>query len=195
MDIERYKVTFIVITAIIVLLVASPALQRILVYPQTEFFTELWLLGPNHKAENYPYNITQNGENKVYLGISNHLGSASYYMVQIKLRNQTQQEPTNVSSSSQPSLYNLSLFVANNQTLETLITFSFNYSVGNDTVYLNYLTVNNVQLPLIGYMTTWNSTNHDYYERMIFELWLYNSATGNFGYNCRYVALRLNMTT
>lgn len=196
MDIERYKVTFIVVTAIITLLVASPALQRILVYPQTEFFTELWLLGPNHKAENYPYNITNNGENMVYLGISNHLGYCGYYVLQIKLRNQTQLGPDsfNKTASPQPSLYNISLFVADNQTLETQITFKFNYNTVESIVYFNSLTVNGVQLNLNGYETSWNSTNNDYYCKIIFELWLYNSV-GGFQYNSRYVDLRLNMTS
>ena len=54
MNLQEYKVLVFVVTAIVALIVASPALQRILVYPQTEFFTELWLLGPNHVAGEFP---------------------------------------------------------------------------------------------------------------------------------------------
>ena len=81
------------VTAVLALLVASPALQQVLVYPRTEFFTELSLLGPWSMAENYPYNIT-NGENySVFLGVANQLGSCAYYQVEVKFRNETQSAP------------------------------------------------------------------------------------------------------
>ncbi len=36
-NLSEYKVIFIVVTAVVALLVASPALSRFLVYPRTEF--------------------------------------------------------------------------------------------------------------------------------------------------------------
>src|SRR3972149_12090554 len=89
MNLQEYKILFLVIVSVSALLVASPALQRLLVYPQTEFFTELWLLGPEQKAENYPFNITRNENYNVFLGVANHLGHCAYYQIQVKFRNQT----------------------------------------------------------------------------------------------------------
>jgi hypothetical protein len=130
LNLTQYKALFIVVTAVLALLAASPALQRVLVYPQTEFFTELSLLGPGHMAENYPYNIT-NGENySVFLGVANQLGSCAYYQVQVKFRNETQSAPDsfNRTPSSLPSLYNLNVIVADKESLEIPVNFAFNYS-------------------------------------------------------------------
>jgi uncharacterized membrane protein len=189
----------IVVAAVLALLIASPALQHLLVYPQTEFFTEFWLADLNHKAENYPYNITANSDYTVYLGISNHLGSSANYQVQVKFRNQTQIGPNtfDFTSSPQPSLYNFDVSAADNQTVEMPIVFQFKYTAAEEgtIVYFNQLTINSVQVNLNGYTSSWNSTNNDFFGKLIFELWLYNSTTNNFQYNERYVDLRLNMTS
>src|SRR5208337_4705983 len=96
MKLDEYRLPFIVVTTIIMLLVASPAMSRLLVYPRTEFFTELWLLGSNHTAEDYPYNVT-NGQNyTIYLGLGNQLGYCAYYLVEVKLRNETQSAPSSL---------------------------------------------------------------------------------------------------
>ncbi|MEA2089984.1 MAG: hypothetical protein U9O89_04415, partial [Thermoproteota archaeon] len=65
MGLEEHRFVFFVVVGVLALVVASPALSRLLVLPRTEFFTELWILGPNRKAEGYPYNITSNQEYKV----------------------------------------------------------------------------------------------------------------------------------
>ena len=138
---QRYKVLFFVIAGIIILLVASPALQRVLVYPQTDFFTETWLLGPSHTAENYPYNITADQNYGVFLGIANHLGSCAYYMVEVKFRNETQSAPDTLgaTASSLPSLYNMYVFVPDGGQYEVPLNFAFGYSISNVTrvVYSN----------------------------------------------------------
>jgi len=54
LDLLQYKTLFLVVTGVLALLVASPVLQKVLVYPQTEFFTELCSSARQHTAENYP---------------------------------------------------------------------------------------------------------------------------------------------
>ena len=114
MNLQGFKISLIAVTAVLALLVASPALQRILVYPQSEFFTEMWLLGPEHTAEKYPFNITLNENYNVFLAASNHLGRCAYYEVRVKFRTENQSAPDtfNRTSSSLPSLYNVHFFVA-----------------------------------------------------------------------------------
>jgi hypothetical protein len=130
LDLQQYKAVFLVVTAVLALFVASPLLQKILVYPQSEFFTELWLLGPQHTAENYPHNVTSGGNYSVFLGVANHLGSCAYYVVEVKFRNQTQSGPDsfNQTQSSLESLYSLNFFVPDEGALELPMTFSFEYS-------------------------------------------------------------------
>src|SRR4030042_4185963 len=130
MNLQEYKILFMVIISVSALLVASPALQRLLTLPQTEFFTELWLLGPEHKGENYPFNITRNENYNVFLGVANQLGHCAYYVVQVKFRNLTQSaaDSFNRTSSSLPSLYSITAVVADKETLEIPIVFSFDYA-------------------------------------------------------------------
>ncbi len=200
MDLQKYKVVLVTIILIVALFVSSSALEMILAYPsaQSASFTELWLLGPEHKAENYPYDITLNENYSVYLGIADQLGYYAYYQVEVKFCNLTQQAPNtlNDSSSSQPSLYNMSLCVPNDQSLEIPITFSFNYTYDPFSAQINFnqLTFNGLPLDLEGYSTTWNSQRSAFYGILFFELWIYNSTTGTFQYNDRYVSIQLNMT-
>ncbi len=140
-NLTQYKALLIVVTAILALLAASPALQRVLVYPQTQFFTELSVLGPAHTAENYPYSIVKNENYTIFLDLTNQLGSCAYYQVEVKFRNETQSAPDsfNQTSSSLPSLYNLNVFVANKERLEIPVNFAVDYSIQNVTeiVYTN----------------------------------------------------------
>ena len=145
MNLTQYKALFIEVVAILALLVASPALQRVLVYPHTEFFTEISMLGPGHMAEKYPFNITRNENYHVFLGISNQLGSVGYYQIEVKFRNETQSAPDsfNHTASTLPSLYNLTGVVADQENLEIPVNFALEYSFQNvtRTIY------NNVTVP------------------------------------------------
>jgi hypothetical protein len=141
MDPQQHKALFLIVTGVLALLVASPILQKVLVYPQTEFFTELWLTDSEHAAENYPHNITSNGNYSIFLGVANHLGSCAYYVMEIKLRNETQSAPDSINHtySSLEPLYSLSFFVPDKETWEIPLTFSLDYSFDEvtRTVYRN----------------------------------------------------------
>jgi hypothetical protein len=137
----HYKTSFLVVTGVLVLLVASPLLQEVLIYPQTEFFTELSLFGPQHTAENYPHNITSGETYSVFLGVANHLGSCAYYVVEVKLRNETQSAPEgfNRTHSILKPLYSVNFFVPDKETWGMPMTFSLEYSFDEviRTVYRN----------------------------------------------------------
>lgn len=201
MRLKEYSVLFLVIVAVVALLVASPALSRLLVCPRTESFTELWLRGPNDKAENYPYNITSGQSYSVFLGIANHLGYTAYYLVEVKFRNMTQSAPydfgpsSNRTPSSLPSLYNSSAFVADGGTLELPLAFSFNYTNPTlSTVQMRSLTLNGVPLHIENCTIAWDSRTRTLSAFLFFELWIYDGATSVFQYHQRYVSLTLNMT-
>ncbi len=203
MDLREYRLFFIVVTFVVALLVASPALQRLLVYPRTEFFSEIWLLGQNHKAEGYPYNVTRNQSYSIYLGIGNQLGKCAYYNVEVKLRNSSQSAPTsfgpleNRTPSTLPSLYNVTAVVADQTTWERLLEFSFDYTYDNasDAIQFGSMMLNDVTLDLSHSMTSWNSTVQGYRESLVFELWIYNATSNAFQYHSRASWLWFNMTT
>jgi hypothetical protein len=199
---QQYKVLFLVGVSVTALVVASPALQRLLVYPQTNFFTEMWLLDPNHMAENFPFNMTSNGNYTIFLGIGNHLGSCAYYSIQVKFRNQTQPaaDSLNRTASSLPPLYSISAFVADKEELEIPISFSFNYVQDsyNETLlqvrFLNMAFNNNV-LNLNDHTAVWDAEKSGFFGNLFFELWIYNGTVGGFQYHERFTGLWLNMTS
>ena len=198
MDLQQYKAVFLAVTAVLALAVASPALQRVLVYPQTEFFTELWLLGPERMAEDYPYNITRGETYGAFLDIVNHLGEAAYYSVQVKFRNQFQSAPDsfNRTPSSLPPLYIVNAFLADSASWELPITFSFDYSYNSAVSRIDFsrLRFNDASLSLNGYSTSWDSDRNVYFGNLIFEIWLYNSTISDFQYHERYVDLKFSFT-
>jgi hypothetical protein len=202
LDVRDYQVLFLVVVAVSALLVASPALSRLLVWPRTEFFTELWILGPNHMAEDYPYNVSRDQNYSIFLGIGNRLGHLAYYSVAVKFRNQTQPAPTSFGPieervpSSLPSLFNVSAFVADEQVLELPLTFSLNYSYSDVLSRIEFysLTLNGVLLGLTDCTATWDSGRNEFMGNLFFEAWIYNATVGDFQYHERFVSLRLNMT-
>jgi hypothetical protein len=202
LDVHDYQVLFLVVVAVSALLVASPALSRLLVWPRTEFFTELWILGPNHMAEDYPYNVSRDQNYSIFLGIGNRLGHLAYYSVAVKFRNQTQPAPTSFGPieervpSSLPSLFNVSAFVADEQVLELPLTFSLNYSYSDVLSRIEFysLTLNGVLLGLTDCTATWDSGRNEFMGNLFFEAWIYNATVGDFQYHERFVSLRLNMT-
>ena len=202
MNLKEYKVLLLVFTSVSALFAASPALQRLLVYPQTDFFTEMWLLDPNHMTENFPFNITRNGKYSIFLGIGNHLGSCSYYSIQVKFRNQSQSaaDSFNRKGSSLPPLHSISAFVADKEELEILISFSFNYvqDSHNETlsqVRFLYMTFNDSVLNLNDYAAVWDAEKSGFFGNLFFELWIYNGTVGVFQYHERFTGLWLNMTS
>jgi hypothetical protein len=199
MNLREYPVVFVVVTGILALIVASPALSRLLVYPRTEFFTELWILGPNHRAEEYPFNITRNHNYTVFLGVGNRLGYCAYYLVEVKFRNLTQSaaDSFNRTPSGLPSLFNITAFVADENVWELPLTFSFDYDYYNETlspVEFASLTLNDVALDMSDYTAAWNPDKMGFFGDLFFELWIYNGTIGSFEYHERFVSLRLNMT-
>jgi len=197
-NLEEHRVVFMIITGILVLLVASPGISRLLVLPRTEFFTELWLLGSNHMAENYPFNVTNGEKYNVFLGLGNHLGYTAYYKIAVKFRNQTQSGPDsfNRTPSSLPALYEIRAFVADEATWEIPITFSFNYEYDEvrSQVDVKSITVNDVVLETKNSTITWDAKNNGFLGNLFFELWIYNSTISGFQYHERFVGIWLNMT-
>jgi hypothetical protein len=198
MNLGELRVTFIVVTAVLTLLVASPALSYVLVYPRTEFFTELWLLGPEHMAEDYPFNVSRGQSYSVYLGVGNQLGYCAYYVVEVKFRNESQPAPDsfNQTSSGLPSLFNVTAFVADEGSWELPVTVSFDYGFNQSGLEVEFhdMRFNDVVLDLGGLKTAWNSTTSRFYGNLLFELWLFNATSSSFQYHERYVDLKLNMT-
>ncbi len=198
MKFQDYRVLFQVVTLAFVLLAASPALSLVLSFPSGgERFSELWLLGPNHMAEDYPFNVQTGESYSLFLGVGNHLGYSAYYLVHAKFRNQTQ-PPPNASSSEPsivPSVYEFQFIVTDGDVWETAITFEIlNISIQADTLIFDSVSINHRTFQ-VGSSSIWDSENNGFYFQLFFELWLYNRAESSFQFHNRFVGIWLNMTS
>lgn len=193
-----YRLAYVTITGILVLIAISPALSIFLVLPRTEFFSEMWILGPNHTAENYPFNVTVGEDYSIFLGLGNRLGFASYYEIMVKFRNLTQSAPDsfNRTSSSLSALYAIRAFVADEMTWEIPLSFSFNYEYNELLSHVDVynMMLNGVELEIEDCKIGWDVENKVFFGNLLFELWIYNSTASGFQYHERFVDLKFNMT-
>jgi uncharacterized membrane protein len=190
MALAQHKTIFLVSTVIVALFVAVPTIQQFIVFPQPEHFSELALLGSQNEAANYPSDVFANGKYTVLLDVGNHLGRSAYYMVQVKLLNQMQYK----ANSEVPSLCNCTFFVADKQTWELPITFSLNYShdENNSQVNVHQITINGDAFNAENCVLPWDNQQAGFFGYLVFELWIYDEAVGDFVNHGRSVNLILN---
>jgi hypothetical protein len=193
---EDCKVVFASVGLIGVLIFASPTLGLVLHLPAGEKFSELWVLGPRHKAEGYPFNVTAGVNYLVYVGVGNHMGSSTYYAVYVKFRNETEPLP-NVTAGT-PSvlapLYEYRVFLEDNGSSEVALTFSFsNVSSVNGQSTVGNLAINGVSFR-VDKSVSWDAVNRGYFYQLFMELWIYNPASNGFSYHNRFVTRWLNVT-
>jgi hypothetical protein len=197
MNVEDYRNWFIVGSLILILLAAAPTFALFVSLPDSsEKFSELWLLGSEHKAKGYPFNVGINETYTVYLGAGNQLGYSAYYRIYVKLRNETQSLPIspNATSSTLPTLYQFDFCVKDGSIWETLLNFKIS-QVERSTglIILRSLSINEVTF-LINSYSRWNNLRNGFYYQLFFELWLYNLEAQRFLFHNRFVGIWLNLT-
>ena len=196
MKLEGYKLVFAAVGLIGVLLIASPALAGVVRFPGGEQFSELYLLGPNQMAANYPSNIAVGQNYSVYVDVGNQLGSSAYYVLYVKFSNQTDQMPNatlGTPSSLQP-LYEYRFSIQDSMNWESLLNFSVsNAAISGNNSQINTLQINGVTFN-VDKSAMWDSNSTTFKYQLLFELWIYNVQTGSVEFNNRYVNLQLNLT-
>ena len=197
MNLEDYRTLFMVATLGLALVAASPALSVVVPFEVgSERFSELWLLGPEHMAEGYPFDVGAGEVYNVFVGVGNHMGCSEYYVVYVKFRNSTQPLPNIGGSvpSSLPPLYEFRFFIGDSETWESLLTFAFqDVSVENDVVSVGDVTINGMAFP-VDASADWDSENRGFYFQLFFELWRYDMTMQGFRFHNRFVGIWLNMT-
>ena len=193
-NLTQYKTLYIILTALLALFFVSPVLEQILVYPQTEYFTEYSILGSEHSAYLYPNEIEANTPYKVFLTIANHLGSSTIYQIRTKFVTPTDQVPENKSYrfNSFPSLNEIDLIVPNQESTELPITFRMNYAPLGNGVVFSELMLNDYSLNIDN---RYVETNGVFDGNLVFELWIYNQTTLNYQFHLRYLDLKFNVTS
>ena len=195
MKLREYRLIFVAAGLIGILLISSPFIVEVIRAPGGAQFSELYLLGPEGTAENYPYDIAVGQNYSVYVGVKNHLGSLAYYVLYVKFGNQTDQMPNSTlgSPSSLVPLYEYRFSIPDSANWEHLLSFSVSHaSIQVNNSQINTLQINDAILN-VDKSAIWNSNSTIYTYQLFFELWLYNEQTGSVEFNNRFVTLQLNL--
>lgn len=197
MNLETYHTLFFVVTLGLALFAAYPALCMVVPFQSSsEQFSELWLFGSGHAAENYPFNVSAGDVYTVFVCLGNRMNRSEYYLIRVNFRNTTLSF-LNVNSSEPSSLlspYEFRVFVDDGAVWESPVTFSFqNLSIDNDTLSLGDITINGTVFPFDAFMS-WDPENSGFYFQLFFELWRYDIPLNTFSFTNQTVRLWLNMT-
>jgi uncharacterized membrane protein len=196
-NLKGYRMLFIVGTLVVALIVASPGLATIVpLQSGSEEFSELWLLGSDHMAEGYPFNVGVGVQYKVFVGVGNHMSTSENYIVYVKLRNVTQplSDTENSVPSSLPPLYEYRFFVDDKEVWESLVTFGFeDATVKGDVLSVGDIIVNGVAFS-VDVSARWDSEGGGFAFQLFFELWRYNDVSSSFSFDNQFVGLWLNVT-
>ncbi|HLN89348.1 MAG TPA: DUF1616 domain-containing protein [Candidatus Binatia bacterium] len=196
MKLKDYKLIFVAVGLVGILLIASPALSSAVHTTAGEPFSELYILNLNHMAENYPSNVAIGHTYSIYVVVGNHLGSSAYYSINVKLKNQTDFLPNTRTATPSPlqPLYNYRFSIPDGQNWEAPFTFTVsNASISGKQSTINQLTVNDIKFD-VNKSAAWDSNSSRFVYELVFELWLYDGSTSSIQFNSRFVDLQLNLT-
>jgi len=196
MSFEDFKLLYVLSCIGLGLIILSPTLAVVMTFPAGERFSEFWILGPGHMAEDYPFDVRVDESFLVYVGVGNHVGSSAYYVVYVKLRNQTEHLPnaTAGTASPLPPLYEYRVFLEEGKSWEAPLTFSFSgVSFFENRSLVESFMVNDVVFS-VDKLASWDGENNGFYYQVFIELWIYNGESDAFEFHNRFVSLWLNMT-
>jgi uncharacterized membrane protein len=164
--------------------------------PANETFSELYVLGSTHVAEDYPFNVSGGQTYSVFLGITNHMGGAMYYVLNVTIRNESDALPSTIlgAESPLPSFCRYRVFLANNETWEEKLNFSLaDVSVGLNASRIGTVSFNGVASQ-VNKTIAWDENRRGFYFQVLAELSTYDHASLKPVYSNRFVGLWMNVT-
>ena len=196
LELEDCKVLFCVVGLAGVLLLASPTLSLILHLPSGERFSELWVLGPSHMAEDYPFDVGADESLLVHVGVGNHMGSSVYYVAYVKFRNQSEALPDSTAGTPSPvsPLCEYRVFLRDGEIWEAPLTFSFSgVSFFENQSLVTSFIVDDYAFG-VDKSALWDGENNGYFYQVFIELWIYEAESDDFEFHNRFVGVWVNMT-
>jgi uncharacterized membrane protein len=192
---RHMKIVYAFSCTLLCLLFLAPALATTFPPSGKEEFSELWVLGPNHMIERYPSAVVPGENYHVFLGASNHMGNLEYYLIKVKLRNQSEPIPNKSAEtpSALPAIHEYRLILLDNSTWESDVTFSF----ANIHIEQNFVKISTISIdghPLnVDKTARIDEDNGRFYFEIFFELWIYNSTSSTFQYHNRFVGFQISI--
>jgi hypothetical protein len=196
MSLGKVKIIYAVACVALGLIILGPTLALVIGFPGGELFSELYLLGSDRLAEGYPFNVTDGVNYNISVGVVNHLGSLGYYVVYVKLRNQTDTLPNSTAGtpSTLEPLCEYRLILRDSQPWERNVSFSLRrVAIEGASCRVGSFSVENAVFN-VEKATAWDETNHVFFFELFFELWLYNATSSTLEFNNRFVGVWLNVT-
>jgi hypothetical protein len=196
-SLNGYKNVFVSVSLIGVILLSAPSASMFIHLPGPDRFSQLYILGARHTAEDYPFNTSEGVAYSVFLGVINNLGNSAYYEVELKLRNSSDKMPDDDLGipSPLPILYRYEVFLTDEHTWETTLNFSFSNVVSAENISsVGTLGINGASIQ-VNKSVMWDSQNRGYFYQLVAELWQYNATINTFNFDDRFVALWLNVTS
>ena len=180
---------------ILIVLFALPTMALIIKPLNSQEFSELYLLGPNHTFDNIPYNVKAGQTYSLYLGVVNNLGSSAYYNCLVKVATENElPQTTPPTPSAAASLFVFKPFLTDKESWETPLTFQLNnLTLTNGAYHLSNININGVNFTVDKSFPK-NVEKNGYYACLVIELYTYNSSLGSMQYNNRFLTLNLNLT-
>ncbi len=196
MQLEGYRTIFTVICLIGIILFVSPTFALLVEPPpETEPFSAIYLLGPNHTLEDIPFDIQVGVQYTVYLGVRNTMGESSYYTCNVKLRNEAESLPEKTLGipSSLSTLYQYKQFIGDGKSWESPLNFKIsNVSFFEDKIVISNVTINGLEYN-VNKVAYWNTEKDGYYFGLFVELWIFNPVKGDFQFSNRAVSFPLRL--
>ncbi|WNZ29248.1 MAG: DUF1616 domain-containing protein [Candidatus Bathyarchaeota archaeon] len=193
---SKILIVSILIISVTLVWIIAPLLSNLLT-KNSDPFSELWLLGPERTAENYPHNITSNQNYVIYLGVRNQLNQVTEYSLRVKLCNTVNQLPNSSTAepSSLPVIEEFKFTLSDEDDWETYLAFALDFElIQLNVTRIENVRINDITIP-VNYDSNWDSNRNGFYSILLFELWTYNVTSNTFAYTNQNVYLHLNMTS
>ncbi len=160
-----------------------------------ERFTELWLLGANHRIEGLSSHVLDDEPIEVMVGIRNHMGDSVQYSLIVKLRNETEPlpDPSRAQPSPLPMLCRFDVSLDENEGWEAPVTVRVvEADISTGQCLLRKIEINGAIVTVKSLATRNEETTGFCYE-LFFELWTRDSANDTLLYDNRFVGFWLDV--
>ena len=160
-----------------------------------EEFSELWVLGPNRTVEEYPEAIMVGESHTLHLVITSHVPSGGEYLVNVKLRNQTDPAPN--SDRKEPSslkpIHEYQMVLAEAEQKEVGIVFSFsNIAFGDEICKISRILFDGSSFS-VDKELRWDEDNEGFYCQLFFELWIFDEDLSDYKFDGSNVGIWLKV--